>query len=175
PYGRRAAAIPPASRAGADLLVSEAPVEARCLVGQGIELHLPAAPPRGFPLSCLEQPRPEPLAPKVLANPERLHEAGPGPGPAMEARHDVPGCVPDEDGQPAPVIAAGHRRAVTAEVFAERSHVFQARLRLDPEILVHDCLPGQDLGDAAAPVRVRPGRAPARTPGPTPPGRGSGR
>ena len=38
-------------------------------------------------------------------------------------------------------------------LLAERSHVFQARLRLDPEILVHDCLPGQDLGDAAAPAR----------------------
>jgi hypothetical protein len=39
------------------------------------------------------------------------------------------------------------------EVLPERSHVFQARLRLDPEFLVHDCLPGQDLGDAAAPAR----------------------
>src|SRR5262245_35088896 len=77
----------------ADDLVALSPVEVWSLVLVSVELHLGASAPRDLPLGRGEQPRADPAAAEILADPERLDEAGAAPRPAMEPGFELALCV----------------------------------------------------------------------------------
>jgi hypothetical protein len=69
-------------------------------------MHLAAAPADSLDPSGCQQLSTEPPATQILTNPECLHETCLCPSPAMQARRDLAGLVPDKDRERASVIAS---------------------------------------------------------------------
>src|SRR5881628_2269782 len=111
-------------------------IEARRLIAVGVEMQFATSAADRFRLGGRQQPGPEALATKILADPERLDEARPAPRPAVQAGRDLAGVIANEDRQPAPVVVAHDRGVVAIERIVERFDVRRARPVLDAKLLV---------------------------------------